>query len=660
MNRPLRFIFPIVFLGVLSPVAKSQDFAKLFDVTSYSATVKLDRQTDSLWGVVTMHGVIAAGGWQNFVQHAMYLTIDSVRFAGHTSNGNETVSMQAFEPLAGDTSGAWVVEVLPKMWPGDTFSITTYYHGRGQTEQQGSLHWGGVSDFDTMMFAMGVGFNAPYTSTTRHWLPCYDLPDDKPDSVDLTFITNGEPVASNGLLVSDKATDQTRVMHWHVGHPIATYLLTFATGPYVEQNIPNRLNMPFEVYSLRRDSALAAKEMNGRVANVLAFYDSLFAPYPFEKIGYVVTPIGSMEHQTMICLDKRVLGNDPATATNDGSTTAAHELAHMWWGDWVTCKTFDDAWLNEGFARFSESLVLEHLFGHKTYGSRQRSNISSAKTSKLSLFGAPTEDNHNSNYPSETIYNKGAAVLGMLREFLGDSIFFTAVRYYGNKHAYSTATSADMLADFNAATGLDLTWFWKQWVYGRGYPTDTITWTPTANGATITFHQRQVVVSGPDKTVSMPFFRVDVPVYFSDRSGRSTVLDVWMDSLQTSTANALIGFVPDTVKIDPEGLMLMTTVKVTQVPSSEVAPQHDDGRSLVVFPNPNNRNVLTCRLIDSKEGAVSFSLIDATGRSVHKWNCPDASLTELLPMRGIPSGTYRIVALFQSGDSLSTTVTIEH
>src|ERR1041385_1429426 len=188
----------------------------------------------------------------------------------------------------------------------------------------------------------------------------------------------------------------------------------------------------------------------------------------------------------------------------------------MWWGDWVTCKTFDDAWLNEGFARFSESLVLEHLFGHTAYANRQKTNTAQAKSSKLSLFGAPTEDNHNSNYPYETIYEKGSVVLAMLRAQLGDSLFFNAVRYYGARHAYSTATSADLQSAFEHVSGQDLSWFWNQWVYGRGYPVDTVVWSPATNGASITFHQNRMTVKGPDMSVVAPYFRMLVPVFFSN------------------------------------------------------------------------------------------------------------------------------------------------
>ena len=149
----------------------------------------------------------------------------------------------------GDTqSGEYFVIPQSAIINGSQFQVLTYYHGHPLPEQYEppvlGIGWGGVTDEDTMMFAMGVGFYAPYTGCTRHWLPCYDLPDDKADSVDFTFITPPRDItASNGVLVSNQVTPggplAERIMHWHESYPIATYLLTFVTGPFTLQEIPN-------------------------------------------------------------------------------------------------------------------------------------------------------------------------------------------------------------------------------------------------------------------------------------------------------------------------------------------------------------------------------------------------------------------------------------
>ena len=618
--------------------------AKGYDVISYNATIRLDRQTDSLFGTVTMQGLVNGDTaiTSGVLQYAKFLTIDSTFVNGQKC------------PVFFDDSSSGEYHVSARIAPGEPFTLQTYYHGKG-TPEQNSYVWGGVTDKDSMMFALGVGFANSYTGCTRHWLPCYDLPDDKADSVDLTFITKPNDVtASNGLLVSNLLTPNgERIMHWHEGHPIATYLLTFATGPYTEKNIPNALGLPFEVYALASDSIAASTEMRVRVAKILAFYDSLFAPYPFEKVGYVITPIGSMESQTMIELDKAVLGADSASDVNDttqNGTTAIHELSHQWWGDRVTCKTFDDAWLNEGFAEYCESLVLERLFGREKYISRQHANIMSAKSvAYYPLFGASTFDKHTNNYPT-AIYTKGAAVLGMLRQYLGDSIFFNAIRYYGNTHAYGTVTSYDLWNDFDTVSGQDLGWFFQPWVFGTGYPKDTITWSKSASGVSITFHQ--------DSNKTTPaYFRMPIPVEGRTSAGQSKTVTVWMDSTAQSFAQADFGFTPDTLIFDPDGLLVIKTIRVTQAASS-VAPSHDGGTGslrLHAYPNPDSQNMLQI-MLDAPQamGMISMALADETGKIVRHFEeaMPTGHLAISISLAGLSNGNYILYARSASENAM--------
>ncbi|HEX5315717.1 MAG TPA: M1 family aminopeptidase, partial [Candidatus Kapabacteria bacterium] len=617
---------------------------KGYDVHYYNATIQLDRLSDSMWGQVTMMAT-AVDSIVGILQQEKFLVLDSVFLNGVRTD-------VGWSPDT--TDGSYSVAPSTLIPAGSQFQVLTYYHGKGMPEQN-SYAWGGVTDKDTMMFALGVGFANSYTGCTRHWLPCYDLPDDKADSVDLTFICPASEVtASNGLLVSNLLTPGgERIMHWHESHPIATYLLTFATGPFTEQDIPNVLGVPFEVFALASDSIAAAAEMHARVAPILAFYDSLFAPYPFEKVGYVATPIGSMESQTMIELDKAILDADSAsdaTDTSENGTTAIHELSHQWWGDRVTCNTFDDAWLNEGFAKYCESLVLERLFGREKYISRQRSNVASAKSlASYPLFGAATFDHHTDNYPT-AIYSKGAAVLGMLRQYLGDSIFFQAIRYYGNTHAYSTVTSYDLWNDFDTVSGQDLGWFFQPWVFGTGYPKDTVLWSKTASGASITFHQAK-------NNSATPYFRMPIPVEARTSGGQSKTVTVWMDSSAQSSAPADFGFTPDTLIFDPDGLLVMRIVRVTQTASS-VAPVGDGEAGqlrLRAFPNPDSQNMLQI-MLDAPQamGMVSLTLADENGKIVRRFEeaMPTGNRAFSMSLAGLSGGNYILYARSTSGNAM--------
>jgi aminopeptidase N len=605
---------------------------KNYDVTSYDATIVLNRIQNTIAGEVEMKAT-AMGELVQILQHAKFLRIDSIFVDGVRAN------FTVIDTL----SGAYNITGFQKYDSGTAFSVKTYYHGKG-TNEGGSNPWGGVSNMGGMMFAMGVGFSAPYVSCTRHWLPCYDEPDDKADSVTLRFIADTSGiVVSNGLKTSYLVANDghTTTCEWKISHPIATYLLTFAYGPFEKLSIPNSLHIPFDVYSFVKDSLKLRMLMQKRIVEALAFYDSLFAKYPFEKVGYVVAPIGSMEHQTMITLVNQALDTN--------STTAAHELSHMWWGDRVTCKDFNDPWLNEGFATFCESLILERFFGKTQYWNRQHSNIAGAISSGsgIPMYGAPFLTKPRNNYPYGVIYQKGASVLGMLRYILGDSVFFYAVRQYGNAYAYSTATSYDLRSSFKTATGMDLGWFFNKWVFGIGYPQLNIKWSANGGNVMITFQQTQ-------DSAKAGYFRLPIIIEARAGGGKSERHQIVLDSVQYSVASFLNSFIPDTLVIDPDGALIKKIVSQVKLGVSADGNNREANKySLRFNPNPANAKTLTMTLSipDNNLMKISdmdkyqLSLYDTNGNTVRSARASFVSRSaseyeSSVDIGFLPSGTY--------------------
>ncbi len=543
MLRFTGFFVAFFALLVAAPVIKAQDIpissAKGYDVTYYNATVWLNRVQNTIAGKVDMTAN-SVSDLLSILQHAKFLQIDSVFVDG----------IRSATQITDSASGTYIVTGFPKNYHnGSIFTLRTYYHGKGVNEG-GSNAWGGVQNIGGMMFAMGVGFTAPYVSCTRHWLPCYDEPDDKADSVTLRFYADTSGiVVSNGLQTAYSLGNDgyTTFCEWKVSHPIVTYLLTFAFGPFEKLTISNTLNIPFDVYGFAKDTAKLRALMKKRVVEGLVYFDSLFAPYPFEKVGYVVAPIGSMEHQTMITLINQ--------AIDTNSTTAVHELSHMWWGDKVTCYDFNDPWLNEGFATYCESLFEERFFGKTQYWSHQHGNISGAISggSTIPLYGAPSYTKPRNNYPYAVIYQKGAAVLGMLRYFLGDSLFFNAVRTYGKANAYSTATSADLQRAFEISTNRDLGWFFSKWVYGIGNPILNIIWSRNENAVKINIVQSQ-------DSAKVGYFRLPLVIEARASGGKTERHEILLDSVRVNEITFQNSFVPDTLMIDPDGAVIKKIV----------------------------------------------------------------------------------------------------
>lgn len=556
-----------------------------YDVHSYNATIRLDRILNTISGEVEMTAM-SLGDLPKILQHAKFLSIDSVFVDGARSQIKVTDSI----------SGSYIITGYPANYHnGSDFSVRTFYHGKG-TNEGGNNPWGGVQNKGNMMFAMGVGFTAPYISCTRHWLPCYDEPEDKADSVTLRFLADTSGiVVSNGIQTSygvlgDK---KTTFSEWKISHPISTYLLTFAFGPFQHLSIPNSLHIPFDAYGMTKDTTRLRAVMEKLVVNALSYFDSLFWKYPFEKVGYVVAPIGSMEHQTMITLIGQALDT-----TN---TTAVHELSHQWWGDYVTCGDFNDAWLNEGFATYCEALFTERFFGKTQYWSRHHSNIIGAMTtlnSGIPLFGAPFSTSPRNNYPP-VIYQKGAAVLGMLRYFIGDTAFFNGIRAYAERSAYSSATSYDLAEMCSMAAHKNLWWFFKKWVFGSGHPILNIAWTKNVNSIKLNIAQIQ-------DTVKIGYFRLPLVVEARTKDGKFERHEILVDSVRLNEVTFENSFVPDTIVIDPDGAVIKKingSVKLgvaTQANSDE----KPDLFSLRFTPNPSKSRTITVAIKPDRKSVV--------------------------------------------------------
>ncbi len=446
----------------------TQNIVQDFDVLNYSADVNL-REMPSL----RMQGICRTLlRWTNRSPQSKYyfnlrsLVVDSVRYNG--------VPAQFSAALIPDSARFHYEVAPPADDTKDTATITIYYSGTMAAEA-GSSPWGGVHATETGIYAMGTGFHCNYVSTTQFWLPVFDHPQDKA-TFDCRFtVPAGKVVASNGTLQLHQPDNGTDIYEWTHKHPCATYLLTFAADDYVMREVPG-CRVPVVYFSLAADTA-ASEYVYRMLPKAVEAFESKFVPYPFEKVGYVNTILGSMEHQTMVSSAVDVIRNMYSSHDSLG-LVPPHELSHHWFGDLVTCRDFRDAWLNEGFASFSEGIWYEYWQGFEGgFLRRMDERLSTYINNTVNndgvvpLYDFPRE--RISNYP-ETIYSKGAVVVGMLRYVLGDSLFFGAIRKYLTDFAFSTATTEDLKKTIESYTGRDLSVFFDQWVYRPGYPIITV------------------------------------------------------------------------------------------------------------------------------------------------------------------------------------------
>jgi aminopeptidase N len=454
MIHSIRYLATLLFLLTTTLQAESY----LIDVVHYRAVLRFDLAQRSVEGdaAVTVRNA-ARGDLDEITLDLVNMNIQGIEVAG--------VSAQY------TYDDRLLVIALPETLPaGDTITVRVQYDGSPGNEG-GGMPWGGCHWGDVTYF-MGVGFTAEEVSLMRYWLPSNDIPSDKA-SFDVTFeVPEGKVVAGTGVLAGrpDAGSGFTGY-RWVETHPTATYLFTYAISDYaVVEDSWN--SIPMQYFVPRADSARAV-DYFATVPSMMEAFTQRFGPYPFDKVGYCITPIGSMEHQTMISYAASLF-----TGLPEAAGTAAHELAHMWWGDMVTCRDFGDAWLNEGFAVFSEMIYDEHLGGETAYleklrATAQRYRVTDSRNEGIFPLHDFPRQSPSSNYPA-TIYHKGGTIMATLRYVMGDTAFFNGLREYAVRHAYGNASTEDFRSVMEEFHGASLQTFFDQWVIAAGWPDYTV------------------------------------------------------------------------------------------------------------------------------------------------------------------------------------------
>lgn len=453
------------------------------------------------------------------------------------------------------------------------------------------------------------------TNSAPSWWPCKDITYDK-FTIDTWLTVPDSLVAGSNGLLTEVLPEQNgfATYHWTEHYPIATYLVSVAISNYASWSDTyvsplSGQSMPIVYYAYPEDES-QAKIAWARTPEMIQAFARLFGEYPFinEKYGMAeFSPAEGMEHQTLTSYPSY----DLIYSQEDNEHVVSHELAHQWWGDLVTPATWDDIWLNEGFAVYSESLWEEHVGGRAGY----LEHMLSLERDDSDYPGTVYHPDYTFN---TTVYLKGAWVLHMLRHVLGDSTFFEALRTYGRQYAYRNATTADLRAVLEQVSGQDLGPFFRSWVFGRGRPDYQAAWTretfpfgpPLID---VTLQQIQ-----PDSVFAMP-----VDLVFQYRTAPAETLRVENDS-RVQQYSFLVSDSPEQILIDPSDWILKKVNYVyggTGVP--EPGPAADaEWRLAPPWPNPSTSNVhLLLRAPSSWRSSAATAVpalwvADAAGRKI--------------------------------------------
>jgi len=425
---------------------------------------------------------------------------------------------------------------------------------------------------------------------SHHWFPCFDHPHDKTTSELLATVPQSFQVIANGKLLGVRRRGRWHTYHWREDAPHPPYLISLVAGDFdtVQQEVDG---VPL-TYAVPRGERPQVERTFGRTPEMLRFFARSFDfPYPFEKYAQVVVQdfiFGGMENISATTLTDAVLLDAVAATETHSDALIAHELAHQWWGNVLTCKDWAHAWLHEGFATYAEALFLEHHRGRdeflwKLHGDAedyfkedeayQRPIVERRYTRPVEIF-----DRH--------LYEKGGLVLHMLRHELGDALFWKALRHYLRKHAFQNVETADLKIAIEESTGRHLDAFFEQWVLGAGFPRLEGRWRWDETSRQVELQLRQT--QGPEGGRACFLFSLDVEVGFA-RGPRRQRLQV--ERAQQSFALPAPQR-PRYLRLDPEhALLLQLQVEpgreelLAQLESArDLHGQVDAARGLARFP----------------------------------------------------------------------------
>src|SRR5690554_2224344 len=325
-----------------------------------------------------------------------------------------------------------------------------------------------IPEIPYQIWTQGQGEN------NRYWYPAYDLPDDKLTSAIIVTIPDSFVCISNGVLKNVDVKNSAKTYYWVMEKPYSNYLTSIIIGDYV--TLKEEVRGTTLEYNLPKDWVESKEIVYGRTPQMLNFFSDYIAPYPYEK--YAQTTVqdfewGGMENVTVTTLNRRILHDKNAVPNYSPDGLIAHELAHQWFGDFLTCKTWNHIWLNEGFATYFTDLWFEDESGKDEF--RYQRYLSNKEYFEEQLKTEPL----NKIKPELLIpvdmrgskaYERGSAVLNMLRFILGDDQFEKAIKYYVNKFKNKNVVTEDLRIAFEESSEKDLSKFFQQWVYGAGFP----------------------------------------------------------------------------------------------------------------------------------------------------------------------------------------------
>jgi aminopeptidase N len=465
----------------------------------------------------------------------------------------------------------------------------------------------------------------------KDWWPCKQDLIDKIDSVEVIIETPKEyRSVSNGLLIGEPIIGNKRITTWRHKYPIPAYLVAIAITNYKDftiyyKNIEGD-DLPILNHIYPEDLE-SAKESIEYTKDVLKVYENLFEIYPYskERYGHAQFPWGGgMEHATV-----SFMGNFP-------HDLIAHELAHQWFGDKITCGSWSDIWLNEGFATYLTGLTYENRGKLDKWLELTINYVTSLPGGSVYVTDTTSVS---SIFNGRLSYSKGAMVLHMLRWKMGDDDFFTAIKNYlkDDRLKYSYAKTEDLKSHFETVSGLDLTKFFDQWIYKEGYPSYAVEWKQNEDNSLLLF------INQVQSHASVEFFEMPVEVIVNGVGGEK--LPLRLDVNQNNfKENLSVDFEISSIEFDPNKWLISKDNTVALNPDLENT-EFDDEQWIVIVKN----DFIEVTTTDNSVKSISAKLYDTSGKLIISENVKGINNFSL-QANNLKKGVYYLVV--DTGDRI--------
>jgi aminopeptidase N len=576
-----------------------------YDLVYHRAEWEAYPDQNYIKGTITTYFKAKIDGFAQLVFNlASSLQIDSIKY--HLSNTNFTFTDNL---ITINLPEILDIEVLD--------SVTIYYQGVPNSNGFGSFATG-FSNSSPVLWTLSEPYGA------MDWWPCKQSLTDKIDSMDI-YVKSGAnyKVGSNGKLMSEIITDDTKITHWKTRYPIATYLVAIAISDYsvlcdtawVDDN------HWVEILNYAYPQSLAdAQNTSEHTVKTLELFSRLFIPYPFYKEKYGHAQFGwggGMEHQTMTFL------------SGFYDILITHEMAHQWFGDYVTCGSWHDIWINEGFATYCEAISIENLYPDKllSWKEDELSTILSAPGGSVYVDDTTSV---NRIFSGRLSYSKGAYVLEMLRNEIGDEAFFAGCKRILNESAKKGgfAKTPDIQHYFETTADTNLTGFFNNWIYGQGYPTYNIIYEIDEDG------DMNIQINQTTSDPSVDFFAMHIDILITTDYEDKKVRFHNTSNGQIFTIKQGVGI--RGISFDPD---MHLAAKVTINPGVVISENEVSG--IIFSPNPVNGKMT----IDNQSGKTikHLEIYNNKGQKMYDEHTLNMSKIEL-NLSNLKNGNYILKA----------------